>query len=116
MLATVVVATVWLSLAGSPSETSAAATAAPPPIVAAGVDAAGVPTGPPVGWTVAHVDTGIYEVTFPEPTTLALRTWTAAATVTSKPLSAETWVVRFIDDAAGTPVDSAFSFFASPSP
>jgi len=116
VLATVVAATVWLSVAGSPPASTASASDAPPPVVAAAVDAAGVPAGPPVGWTVAHVDTGIYEVTFPAPTTIALRSWTAAATVTTKPLSPATWVVRFVDDAAGIPVDSAFSFFASPTP
>ena len=102
-------AIVLLGAAGGDG-TPAGAAPTPPPRILGAVDALGLPQGPPAGWTVAHPDVGIYEVTFPEPAALAVQTWTSTATVTATPVSDLEWRVELIE--AGEPVDAAFSFRA----
>lgn len=106
----------WLGVAGAtdPTESGVAAAEVPPvPLALAAVDATGSLRSAEAGWQAARVDVGTYELSFPGEVRLALGTWNAVADVTARPVSPTTWIVLF--RAGGeVPVDSSFTFLASP--
>lgn len=65
------------------------------------------------GWQAARLDVGSYRLELTAGSTFALRSWTSVASVTAKPISPTAWTVTFTAP-GGEPVDSAFTFTASP--
>ena len=107
----------WLGVAGATDPTErgvAAADVAPAALALATVDATGSVRSSEPGWSVSRIDAGEYELTFPATMRVAVRTWSAVADVTARPVSATTWVVAFEEVGGDEPVDSAFTFLASP--
>jgi hypothetical protein len=107
----------WLGVAGAtdPTTSGVAAAGVPPvPLALAAVDASGSARTSEPGWSVARVDIGRYELTFPGEMEIALGTWNAIAEVTTKPVSETTWVVAFEVVGGDEPIDSSFTFLASP--
>lgn len=104
----------WLVVSGASAggTTEAAAAGTESVGLAAAVAADGVPLTGAEGWQVKYVDTGRYELRFPAAVQVALRSWDSTGQVTVRPRSATTWLVSFLAD--GEPVDSGFSFVASP--
>jgi hypothetical protein len=115
VLLALVTGATWLAVgAGAESALEPGAIASTPPValITASVDRAGTLSAPDLGWEVDHTDVGRYELSFPTPTNIAVRTWATPAGVTVRPISLTAWLVTFA--AGDEPVDAAFSFLASP--
>jgi hypothetical protein len=115
MIVAIASAGAWFGVAASTGHgaTSVAGAESPPAIALATVDAFGILQATEPGWQATRLELGTYELHFPTDVDLALRTWTAIAHVTSRPVGDGTWVVTF-HAAPDERVDSAFTFLASP--
>jgi hypothetical protein len=109
-----VVGATWLGSVAGGATADRGAGVADPALVVGAVSSDGVPSGAGIGWRVHRVDSGVYELEFAEPTTVAMRTWTAVADVTARPVSDTAWIVAFEAVGSAEPVDTAFTFLASP--
>jgi hypothetical protein len=117
VLAAVVTTAAWLALAAGTTQGSPPGVAAAEPAVVllhGAVGADGVPVGLPPDWFVTHEQPGVYHLQFARPVDVSLQTWHAAADVVVRPLPDHRWVVTFV--AGNTPVDSGFTFAATPLP
>jgi hypothetical protein len=116
MLVAIVTAGAWLGAAAVTGHDATAVAGAESPttaITVAAVDASGSLRITEPGWQVTRLDVGTYELHIPAELEIDLRTWTAIAHVTSRPVGDGTWVVTF-NAAPDRRVDSAFTFLASP--
>jgi hypothetical protein len=113
-VAAVVTAGAWLGLgADSGSGETAGAEPPPPAIALAAVDHSGLLHAGDPQWRATRVGVGTYELQFPVAVKVALRSWTAIAEVTTRPIGDRTWIVTF-GAGAEERIDSSFTFLASP--
>lgn len=112
ILAALVAGGTWTIGADGPRASAAGAQAAPPTPLGS-VTAGGALQATEPGWHAERVGVGTYRLDLPADTTVALRAWTAVATVTARPLSPTAWMVTFTTPEE-QPVDSAFTFLAPP--
>lgn len=112
IVAVVVIGGAWSIGADGPRTAAAGAQSTPASTLGSVTDEGALRSSEP-GWQAERLDVGSYRLELTADSTVALRSWTSVATVTAKPISPTAWTVTFTTP-AGEPVDSAFTFAASP--